>query len=268
MLRLSSTGEVIESLASAREVYVEAYTLHGPILRALEGAAIRGVHVVVRLESRPYDDARGHLAEENVRVAGELCAAGVDARLADPVHAKRISIDGTLYLDEKNWHGGDIVLRDDDPAEAAAIPMTKHDALAQEARLLGQPAARAGAIVETESFGAANATYAALRTLGLSGAKPKLLVSENDLRGNARERSALEDLVRDGVRVRVCRDSAKLAVAGDCAWVGSANATYADGKWAMPDWGLCTGDATIVDAVRSRLESDWQTAKEFRSQRG
>ena len=71
--------------------------------------------------------------------------------------------------------------------------------------------------------------------------------------------------MRDGVRVRVCKDSEKLAVAGNHAWLGSANATYADGKWAMPDWGLCTDDAEIAGAVRQRLEREWAAARDFKS---
>lgn len=263
MLALSSTNDVIESIATAKEIAVEAYTLHGPVLRALEAVARRGAHVVVRLEGRPYDDARRHLSGENARIAAALRRAGADAGPADPIHAKRISVDGTLYLDEKNWQMGDIVLRDDDASEAASIPMTKDRALAEEARLLGGARRRDGVIVESESFGAANVTYSALRRLGRAGAAPRLLVSEADLRETPRERAVLTALVRDGVRVRVCRDSAKFAVAGDRAWLGSANATYAGGRWNMTDWGLRTGNAEIVTAVRIRLEAQWKAAIDF-----
>lgn len=262
MLQLSSMQDVIEAVALARNVALQAYTLHGPVLRALESAARHGAHVRVQLEARPYEHGSRRLAEENARIADELRKAGVDARLEDRIHAKTISIDGTLYLDEKNWHDGDIVLRDDDAADAASIAMTKHDALAREGAMLARGGD--GLMVESESFGSGNATYAALKALGLAGAAPRLLVSENDLRGNERERGALENLVRDGVRVNLCKDSAKLAVAGDSAWLGSANATYADGKWAMPDWGLCTGDAAIVDAVRKRLDLDWAASEKFK----
>ncbi|MGB8907291.1 MAG: hypothetical protein WCC84_00945 [Candidatus Cybelea sp.] len=262
MLELSSTDAVVASIESAKRVLVEAYTLHGPVLRALEDAARRGARVDVELERAPFDDAKRHLAAENMRIVAELRRAGADARLEDPIHAKTISVDGTLFLDEKNWHEDDIVLRDDD---AASIPMTKREALDQEAQLLCRARGCDGVVVESESFGAGNATYKALKALGLAGAAPRLLVSERDLRGSSRERAALEQLVRDGVRVRVCKDSAKLAVAGNRAWLGSANATYADGKWAMPDWGLCTDDAKIASTVRQRLEREWAVAREFKS---
>jgi len=263
MLSLSSTGSVIAHLATARNVTVEAYTLHGAVLKALEEAAQSGAAVSVELEKSPFDDAKGSLARENARLAAELSASGAKATLVDPLHAKKILIDGTIYLDEKNWHMDDIVLRGD-CRDDASIATNKADALAQEARLLSNGRAADGVIVESETFGAANATYGALRALGETGAAPRLLVSERVLHGNRRERAVLSDLVRAGVRVRACKDSAKLAVAGDRAWLGSANATIADGKYSMPDWGVRTANAAIVRTVRSRLESEWAEAKELK----
>jgi len=261
MLALSSTDAVLERLAAGKDIALEAYTVHGPILRAIEAAARRGAHVAVRLEARPFEDAK--LAAENARLTKELRADGADATLQEGLHAKEISIDGTLFLDEKNWHAGDVVLSDDDPAEAASIPQTKRMALEQEAQLLAGARTGDRVIVESESFGSGNAVYWQLKKLAESGAAPRLLVSERDLRGDRRERRILEDLIRDGVRVRVCKDSAKLAAAGDSVWLGSANATYAGGKWDMTDWGLRTNRAAIVETVRSRLDEQWNRAKEL-----
>ena len=83
MLRLSSTGAVIGSIASAKHVFAEAYTLGGPVLRALENAARRGARVVVELEKAPYNDAKQRLARENAKVAAELRDAGADVVLDD-----------------------------------------------------------------------------------------------------------------------------------------------------------------------------------------
>lgn len=129
-------------------------------------------------------------------------------------------------------------MREDDPAAARAIPMIKHEALAQEAVLLDGAPKSAGVIVESESFGCCNGVYGRLRALAHAGAAPRLLVSERELRGNAREREVLEALVREGARVRVCDDSEKLAVAGDRVWLGSANATVAFGGSDCIDWGF------------------------------
>jgi hypothetical protein len=263
MLQLSSLQNAISSVERAKEIAFAAYTLHGPLLEALEDAARHGAHVVVQLESSPYGRGKHGLARENARLANELRSAGADARLSEHVHAKTMRVDGALYLDEKNWHLRDVILRVDDAAEAAAIPMDKHNALAIEAGMLAHATSSDGPIVETESFGSGNATYFALEALAGSGAAPRLLVSKGDLRGNARERGVLERLAARGVRVRVCEDSEKLAVAGNRAWLGSANATFAEGKFAMSDWGVCTADAAIVDTVRTRLESEWRSAKEL-----
>jgi hypothetical protein len=187
--------------------------------------------------------------------------------LGHPFHAKVLAVDGTLYLDEKNWHPGDLVLKVDDPAEVAKIPMIKHEALAREGRLIDGASSADRVIVESESFGCCNKVYSELRQAARAGAAPRLLVSARDLSGNAREREVIEALVRDGVTARICNDSEKLAVAGTAAWLGSANATIAAPDSDSTDWGLDTRNAEIVAAVRARLEADWQTAKPFRYQK-
>ncbi len=265
MLSLSSTGEVLQALRTAQRIDAQAFTLHGPILHALEAAARRGAGVSIELEGSPYSGTAGRLAAENRRVAGELRAAGATASLCHPLHAKAIAADGALYLDEKNWRDGDLVLRANDPADARAIPGEKREALDLEARLLESARAGDGTIVESETFGSSNVVFAALRDLAAEGESPRLLVSERELREDPRERSALQKLAAQGVHVRACRDSEKLAAVGDRAWLGSANATSPYGRGAMTDWGCTTADATIVTAVRDRLETAWQNAKPLRS---
>ncbi len=261
MVALSSMPALLAALGRARRISLESYTVHGPVLRALEGAARRGARVAVRLEGRPFEDAAGHLARENARLARELRAAGAEVTLGHGVHAKEADVDGTLYLDEKNWQSGDIVLRE---RGAAGITARKHDALAAEARMLRGARSTDGVVVESESFGSANAVYSALESLARAGARPRLLVAARDLHGNARERRALAQLAQAGVAVRICDDSEKLAVAGGRAWLGSANATVAWGKADTTDWGLQTGNGAIVRTVRERLEARWTSARGFR----
>ncbi|MBV9232629.1 MAG: hypothetical protein JO030_01190, partial [Candidatus Eremiobacteraeota bacterium] len=73
-----------------------------------------------------------------------------------------------------------------------------------------------------------------------------------------------ERLQGEGARVRVCSDSEKIAVCGDEAWIGSANATAAFGESDIPDWGVRTADGAIVAAAKARLESQWSAARELR----
>jgi hypothetical protein len=261
MLALSSFDAVMAALRGARRISVTAYTLHGPALRALEEAARRGADVRVTLEGRPFDDRDNRLTRENGRVADELRGCGAEAALVPGEHAKSISADGTLYLDGKNWHRGDLIVSESDPSRAAAVPAIKHEALEEERKLIESAKKSDGTIVESESFGCCNAVSAALERLGRAGAAPRLLVCERELRENPRERALLEKLVAEGVRVRVSGDSEKLAACGDGAWLGSANATIAAPPEDIPDWGVRTRDPAIVYAVRNRLEMQWGAAR-------
>ena len=263
MLALSSFGAVLAALRTARRVDVAAYTLHGPVLRAVEEAARRGASVKVELEGHPFNDRAHHLARENRRVASELRRFGADAVLVDGEHAKAIVTDSILDLDDKNWHNGDLVVSENDPSRAAAIPAMKHVALEEERRLLDGAQRNDDAIVESESFGCCNAVFAALERLGRAGASPRLLVCDRELQHNGRERALLQRLVSEGVRVRVSTDSEKLAACGDDAWLGSANATVAIPGDEDTDWGVRTGDPAIAGEVRRRLETHWEAARAF-----
>jgi len=260
MLQLSSTPAMLAALAEARDVVVRAYTLHGPVLSALEAAARAGTHVTVYLDADPYDVGKNGLGPENRRLAAALRASGVDAILESGTHAKTIDVDGTLYLDGKNWHPGDLVVSDS-ADDASHIPMTKSAALREEGALLGSASNADDAIVETESYGRYNPVSEALDAIAHSGASPRLLVNRQVLRGNARERAVLERLVTEGVRVRVTDDTEKFAAVGNRCWVGSANATVAHGEYDLIDWGTRTDDPSIVAAVRARLEARWAAAK-------
>jgi phosphatidylserine/phosphatidylglycerophosphate/cardiolipin synthase-like enzyme len=265
MAELSSMAQVFRAISEAGRIDLQAYTVWGPVLKAVGAAAHRGAEVTIHLEGDPFNNP--HLAKENRNVAAQLRAAGATVTLGYPLHAKVLAVDGTLYLDDQNWHPGDLVLKVDDPAEVAKIPMIKHEALACEGRVIDGATSTDRVIVESESFGCCNKVYRELRQAALAGAAPRLLVSARDLSGNAREREVIEALVRDGVTARICGDSEKLAVAGTAAWVGSANATIAAPGSDSTDWGLNTRNAEIVAAVRARLEDEWQTAKPFKYQK-
>ncbi|MEO6835067.1 MAG: hypothetical protein ABI231_04065 [Candidatus Tumulicola sp.] len=288
MVALSSTADVLGALSTAGKIDVLAYTLRrGPVFDGLEAAARRGAHVRVRLEGLPYGDPSGSFARENREIVEALARAGVRAELARtgpggadkaPVHAKAIVADARVFLDDRNWGPEDLVVCDRDPADVAAVrgamdggvraggspsfALEKRAALAREAELLSSASPDADVVVESESFGSGNPVYGALDALGKSGVNPRLLVSSRD--ANVRERRALARLARDGVRVRITRDTEKFAVVDARAWVGSANASPAFAHPDMIDWGLCTQDPAIVAAARDRAETRWNAAKPFR----
>lgn len=285
MVRLSSTQAVVQTLSTAHDVELLAYTLRrGAVFDQLEAAARRGAHVSVRLEGAPFSDRQGALAKLNRGLVDELTKCGVDARLmhagpnaADeaPVHAKAIVADGQLFLDDRNWGTSDFVVQDsdrqdvrvvrdafegnahDDPGSVFAIE--KPEALAREAELLRSAEPGADVLVSSETFGY-GIVYSALDELAKHGTAVRLLVSNREA-ANGRERKALEHLARDGVAVRLCRDSEKFALVGDSAWLGSANASPAFGHPETLDWGLCTNDSATVAAARERVEARWSTAK-------
>jgi hypothetical protein len=266
MLSLSSSTAAAQALRGARTATFVAYTLRrGAIFDALEAAARGGARVSVQLEVAPFGDADGSFARANAATVAALRGAGVDARLSAPgdapIHAKELQVDGALYLDDRNWGAGDVVLRDDDPADPA-IATRKRAALASEAAMLrGAVDAGEAPIVESESFGCCNAVYAAVDALAKRGLAPRVLVCERELRGNARERAMLERLAKDGAQVRVTAATDKLALAGENVWIGSANATAAIALPDTIDWGVTTNAPDVVGAVRARAQANWERAK-------
>jgi phosphatidylserine/phosphatidylglycerophosphate/cardiolipin synthase-like enzyme len=283
MVRLSSGAAALAAVGKGREVAVVGYTLQSrPLVNALENAARRGANVTVRLEGVPYGDPNGSFARYNRRLVAELRRSGADARLsratheAGPLHAKALEVDGKLYLDDRNWARGDLILRDDDPRDAAAVRATaegkapntrpafalrKRAALALEARMLERAGARDRVTVETETFGTSNAVCRALDDLGKRGLHPRLLIERRPVASNPRERGALQRLVRDGVEVRTTTDTEKFAVSGSSAWIGSANASPAFGDPDLIDWGTCTRGGAVVAAVAARLQARWSEGK-------
>ncbi len=286
MMTLSSTSELLSALHGARDVSLMAYTLPaGKVLDGLTEAATAGTHVRVRLEGYIYKDD-GSVGAANTAAIARLHAAGADAELVHPgndardamLHCKAALVDGTLFLDDRNWpnDGADTIVRDDFSSDAQIVrdaigskedpptpffSVAKRESLASEARLLYGAHGGDDVIVESESFGANNRVYEAIEGAAHAGAHVRLLVSVRDLQGNANERGALAKLAADGVSVRVCDADEKFAVIdGARGWLGSANATVAFNHPDQLDWGARTDAPTIVAHLRQTFDQRWQTA--------
>ena len=283
MLSLSSTGELLAALHGAHDVSLTAYTLPaGRVLDGLAAAARGGAHVVVRLEGYIYKDG-GSVTAANAAAVAELRAGGADVRLVHPtsdahdamLHAKTAVIDGTLFLDDRNWpdDGGDTILRDDFSADVrlaadisrgrqdAPMPffaIAKREALASEARLLNEARAGDDVIVESESFGAGNRAYNAIDAAARRGAHVRLLVNARDAQGNANETAAIAKLKTDGVAVRTCDADEKFAIVrGARGWIGSANATAAFDHPDQFDWGARTDAPSILEHASAVFDARW-----------
>jgi len=284
---LATDGAVVAAIARGSEVALSAYVLRpgSPVEAALERAADRGARVSVTLEGHPYRGGSGadSPARANRRTAETLRQHGVAVRLAGrdaiPVHLKAAVIDGTAYLDDRNWTGDghDTIVATTGARQVAAVAsaaagratapvpglaLDKAAALRLEARSI-RDAGGDHLDVQSESFGY-SCVYDALRDRAASGTHVRLVVSAREYahRRNTAERSALRHLREAGVEVRVVAGDEKLCIGGDRGWVGSANATYA-GK-PMLDWGMQTRDPSLLRELERRFEATWATAVEPR----
>jgi hypothetical protein len=275
-VRLSSFGAATAAVRAARDVRFGALVLYaGPMRDALVAAAGHGAHVEVTLQRNPY---RGGASERaaNRNAARMLRAAGATVTLREreavPFHLKAAVCDGVAYLCDRNWAADrrELVVVDDDAGDVELVRTTlrdavggtrdgfatrKADALRSEAALI-RGAGSAPVVVETESFGG-GAVATALREHAARGAPATLIVSAGEAAHDPRERALLARLRAAGVDVRETGANEKLALCGDAAWIGSANATFAGGREAgQIEWGTVTRDATLVGAVRAALRRD------------
>ncbi len=277
---LSSSDEVVRAVQQGRDVGFTAYTLRpGRFAAGLEAAAGRGAHVRVVLEAHPYDGGTGELARANAEMVSELRSHGVAAELHDAgkasLHMKAAVVDGVAFLDDRNWpdDGRDTIVRTADRDDVAAVRSAIAGKPGSDAHLWTQKdeATRAEAATirgapghdvafESESFGY-GPVYGALRARAKAGDRVRVLVQSLDLAGSPRAAAALRKLAEAGAQVRVGNSDEKIAVAGDRAWVGSANATA--GRPKTIDWGMRTKIPALVTALRSRYEANWSQGRPF-----
>jgi hypothetical protein len=288
-LTVETPAAFVAALGRAHDVALTAYTLReGAVREALAAAAARGAQVRVRLERDPLDDAARTLHRANDESVALLRAAGADAAETGPnepaLHLKAAVVDGVAWLTDRNWaaDGPERVLRDTDPADVAAVASavagepgadghlatTKAGALRLEADVI-ERAGSAPLAVESESFGTGT-VYNALLHRAQTGLPTRLIVAGREVEASGptgRETTRLRRLASLGVDVRVGDPrrgdlDEKLAVAGNDAWVGSANATYARGAFgAQRDWGLATRVPAIGDDLRAAFERNWAAAR-------
>jgi phosphatidylserine/phosphatidylglycerophosphate/cardiolipin synthase-like enzyme len=269
---------MLAAMRTSRRIDFSAYVLWpGPVERALENAARRGTEVHVRLEGRLYHGTP-EMRKDNSDALHRLQKLRVDAKMVDRadadgprMHLKAAVCDGAAFLDDCNWNGGDIVIRDDNPEDVAAVraaalhrpedpppglALNKTAALQQEAGVLGK--SRATQVdVETEAVGKTGVSKV-LRALAARGVRCRLLLSQHSVKSDFKTIASLE---RDGVEIRALAKSEKFAVAGDRAWVGSADATSPYYNRDQIEWGIGTRDSRIVDALQRRFDANWRRAK-------
>jgi hypothetical protein len=282
VIALSSTAGMLAALRTAQRIDFSAYVLWpGPVERALEDAARRGAEVRVRLQGRLYRGT-AEMRKDNSDAYHRLKKSGADVQMVDrtnadgpALHLKAAVCDGVAFLDDCNWNGGDVVIRDDNRGDVAAVSdaalhqpgraarrlaLDKTDALDQEANVLESSDSRR-VDVETEAISKSRVSKA-VRTLARAGVHCRLLVSTNCMREYHKEIASLQ---KDGVDIRAVAKSEKFALAGDRAWVGSADATSPYHDRDQIEWGMDTHDSRIVDALQARFNENWRNAKAIQS---
>lgn len=270
------------AIGGAKSIALSAYLLdaRGPLVGALEAAGDRGAGVRVVLEGKPVGVPRAAadgIARANAWTATELRKHGVDVVLRDEgafsQHLKAAVVDGCAFLDDRNWTATDTLIETRDAPEVACVSdavaghpsstpdlaTTKAAAIALEAAAI---AAGSGDRVDcaSESFGT-SAVSAALARRAQAGAHVRLVVNDRALRGASQnELRALARLEAAGVDVRAGSSTDKVCVAGDRAWLGSANPTFSPPP-PMLDWGLATADPALAAMASATFASAWARAR-------
>ncbi len=187
-------------------------------------------------------------------------------RLAsEPLHVKALLADGRVFLDDRNWATRSLVIElpkgaasavrrainGDATAAYGDVTFSKGASLRREAQLLAT--ARSQIALESESFGAENPVYDALRAAARRGVAVRVLVNAEDAKDNQREAAAIGALERAGVQVAYTSTTDKLAIIdGRAAWVGSSNAS--EGVQEQIDWGVTTTDARMLRKIEGTFE--------------
>jgi hypothetical protein len=248
---------------------------------ALVNAAKSGATVVVDLPSDAYVQTLGTVYQEdqqsaaNIQAAGGsvLWDAGTQSPNNEPLHAKLAIVDGTAYLDGRNWDSTDVILSETGSADLTAIgnalalnptdspylDTIKQDALSVETTFIANAA---GSTIDymTESFGAGNVANA-LIARAQAGATVHVIVLKSDT--SASSDTVLTQLKNAGADVELNpgTGSEKMAIIGSYAWFGSSNSTT--GAAYQIDWGMVTGQSSVISTLQANFNAVLATCTKY-----
>jgi len=272
-------------LSSAHTICFSAYVFTSASFSALDAAAKSGADetVVLPLEEESVDSSDANqLAADGAHV---IIDPGMTA--AHPLHAKLAIVDGSAFLDGRNWDTSDVVVSDTNPADFAAIENAlnlnptssanldtlKSIALSREAQLITSAAPGSGVTVRfmTESFssGAAN-VISALEAAAQNGANVEVVVLASDLSGNTLESATLTTMKNPpfniSIRTNPADGSEKMTLIDgqSTGWFGSANATSSSSDADnYIDWGMTVNDPTVLSSLQSYFDSVYASSTPF-----
>jgi hypothetical protein len=263
-------------LAAAKTICFSAYVFTDASFQALDSAARSGANETVILpleeESDDASDAM-QLAADGARIVYD------QGSTTPPLHAKLAVVDGSAFLDGRNWDTSDVVIGDTyaadfiaienalafAPTSSANLDTLKSLALNREANSITNAAPATGVTVRfmTESFssGAGN-VIAALESAAQAGATVEVVVLASDEQGNSSEANVLTTLENPpynmSVRLNPAGGSEKMTLISSqtTGWFGSANATSSNANDDnYIDWGLTVSDPSVLSALQSYYDS-------------
>ena len=268
-------------LSTAKTICFSAYVFTSASFSALDAAVKSGANETVVL---PEEEMSGDAGDAN-RLAADGAHIVYDRGVSTPpLHAKLALVDGSAYLDGRNWDTTDIVISDTDAADDGAIAnglaldptsssnldTLKSLALAREAAQITAAAPTAGVTVRfmTESFGdgAAN-VISALEAAASNGATVEVVVLGSYVQGNPSEAALLTTLKSPPydmrVRLNPASGSEKMTLISNrsTGWFGSSNATsFGSNSSNYIDWGLAVADPLVLGSLQSYFDSVYATS--------
>jgi hypothetical protein len=271
-------------LATAHTICFSAYVFTDASFEALDQAARAGANetVVLPLEEQSSDQSdASQLATDGAHVIYDQGTS------TPPLHAKLAIVDGSAYLDGRNWDTTDIVISDTyagdftaienalalAPTSSTNLDTLKSLALAREANSITSAAPASGVTVRfmTESFssGAGN-VVAALESAAQAGANVEVVVLSSYVQGNSLEESLLTTLKSPpynmSVRLNPASGSEKMTLISSQAtgWFGSSNATSSsESSDNYIDWGLTVSDPSVLSSLQSYYDSVYASSTPY-----
>jgi hypothetical protein len=255
-LALVPIRDVYDAVSESRNVVIIASLLepNSTMVQRLKEASRSGATVSVGIEApMTIDDthASRKMRKDTAETASDLALNGVNVHWIAPAHVAVAIFDDALYVCNHDWPAeipdNQFVMRDTiryhralveqaftdfvhAPSHDDRLWMRKGLALDAEAGII---AARTSAEVDvmTSMLDAKTLVYQAIQQRAKDDDRPRLLISSSVYRVSADERSAIAELQREGVEVRLGEPQENVAIDGYNVWYGSEPATIADIKW-------------------------------------
>lgn len=264
-------------LSAASTICFSAYVFTNESFQALDTAAKNGANETVVLPQEEYS--------EDSSDANQLAADGAhiiydQGTSTPPLHAKLALVDGSAFLDGRNWDTSDVVISDTyasdytaignalalNPTSSANLDTLKSIALAREAEMTTSAVSGSNGMLSgitirfmTESFssGASN-VIGALESAAQDGASVEVVVLSSYVQGNTSEMNLITTLENPpynmSVRLNPNSGSEKMTLISNqtTGWFGSSNATSSSSQDDnYIDWGLTVGDPTVLSDLQS-----------------